>query len=185
MKLWLASGRPRRKQLLSWSGFECDVHPKNIDESVGASEDPMTYVLRMAKEKSEGCPAQRVVLSADTIVHAEGRIYGKPTDREDAVRILNALAGTTHTVTTSVCLRYRGDVRLFACDTKVRLRKLSEREIQRYVDSGEADDKAGAYGIQGSAGAFVAEVHGSWTNVMGLPVEAVLDALEAMGIHAA
>ena len=183
MRLWLASGSPRRKQLLEWSGYQCDVHPKNIDESVGENEDPMSYVLRMAREKSEACPTDQVVLSADTIVHAEGHIYGKPVDRADAFRILRTLSGTTHTVTTSVCIRHQEEMRLFACDTRVRLRHLRDSEIQRYVDSGEADDKAGAYGIQGTAGAFVAEVNGSWTNVMGLPVEAVLEALKEMGIH--
>ena len=137
----------------------------------------------MAQEKSEGSPPDRYVLSADTIVHSEGRIYGKPVDRADAVRILSELSGTTHTVTTAVCMRYQEDVHLFACDTKVRLRSLTVKEIQTYVDSGEADDKAGAYGIQGPAGAFVAEVNGSWTNVMGLPVEAVLETLKKLGGH--
>ena len=181
MNIWLASGSPRRKQLLEWSGYQCEVHPQDIDESVRVDEDPMTYVLRMALEKSEGCPNDRVVISADTIVHANGLIYGKPTDRDDAIRILSHLSNTTHTVTTAVCVRRGPTQKRFAIHTTVRLRALTHQEIQSYVDSGEADDKAGAYGIQGRAGAFVAEVNGSWTNVMGLPVEAVINVLKELG----
>lgn len=178
MRIWLASGSPRRKQLLEWSGYTCEVHPQDIDESRKTGEPPRSYALRLASEKCAGGPQDRVVLAADTIVHMGEVLYGKPTDRDDARRILSELSGTWHTVTTSVCLRYGHEEELFAIDTAVRLRVLTEWEIDSYIATGEADDKAGAYGIQGHAGAFVAEVQGSWTNVMGLPLEKVLEVLK-------
>jgi septum formation protein len=180
LKIWLASGSPRRKQLLEWSGFSCEVHPANIDESQRLNEAPVDYALRLAEEKSAQGPKQRIVISADTIVHMNDTLYGKPRDRADAVRILRELSGTWHTVTTSVCIAHNGIQDVFATHTQVRLRTLTDTEIKGYVETGEADDKAGAYGIQGRAGAFVAEVQGSWTNVMGLPVEAVLQRLKAI-----
>jgi len=180
MNIWLASASPRRKQLLEWSGCLCTIHPQDIDESCHDGEEPVAYALRLAKEKAAGGPEDCCVLAADTIVHMNGDLYGKPKDKRDATRILTELSGCWHTVTTSVCIRLAGHERLFAVHTKVRLRELERTEIAAYVASGEADDKAGAYGIQGRAGAFVAEVHGSWTNVMGLPVESVLDAIKEL-----
>jgi septum formation protein len=181
MRLWLASGSPRRKQLLQWSGYDCDVHPQDIDESRRDGESPVAYALRLAHEKASGGPTDRLVLAADTIVHRGESLYSKPTDRADARRILSELSGSAHTVTTSVCLRWQGRECLFAVHTDVRLRDLTANEIRAYVDSGEADDKAGAYGIQGRAGSFVADLRGCWTNVMGLPMERVLAALSEWG----
>lgn len=182
MNIWLASGSPRRKQLLEWSGYHCDVHPKDIDESLHINEAPIEYALRLAEEKSSGCPHDAVVLAADTIVHMQDTVFGKPVHRADALRILETLSGHWHIVTTSVCIRHGIEKHLFATHTRVRLRELTATEIANYVSSGEADDKAGAYGIQGRAGAFVAEVQGSWTNVMGLPLEPVLKTLRGLSV---
>lgn len=180
MRVWLASASPRRKQLLEWCGFNADVHPSDIDETPRPGEAPIPYALRMASEKSAFGPKDRIVLAADTIVHMEETVYGKPKNREDAYRILSELSNTWHTVTTAVAIQGCGHSEVFAVHTEVRLRALEDSDIERYLATGEADDKAGAYGIQGSAGAFVAEIQGSWTNVMGLPTERVVDTLRRL-----
>ncbi|MCA9570423.1 MAG: Maf family protein, partial [Myxococcales bacterium] len=118
--------------------------------------------------------------AADTVVHLEGRPYAKPDDDDDAARMLRELSGVWHHVTTGVAIARAGEVRSFRVTTDVRFRNLSDAEIARYVATGEPHDKAGAYGIQGLGGALVAEVRGDWTNVMGLPLEATLKALEAL-----
>lgn len=179
--IWLASASPRRKQLLEWCGFEVDVHPSDIDERVRNNEAPIEYALRMAREKSVFGPPDRIVLTADTIVHLDDIIYGKPKNRQDAHRILSELSGAWHTVTTAVAINGPMHSELFHVDTRVRLRELLDDDIHRYLATGEADDKAGAYGIQGAAGAFIAELQGSWTNVMGLPTERVVQILR--GLH--
>ena len=182
MKIWLASGSPRRRQLLEWVGATVSVHPQDIDETVQVGEEPVPYALRMAHEKAANVSRTHLALAADTIVHLDGRVFGKPTNRNNAIEILTTLSGQWHTVTTAICLKYRDKCCLEAIHTRVRLRELSPVEIQQYVASGEADDKAGAYGIQGRAGVFIAEVQGSWTNVMGLPVERVLQVIDEWGL---
>ncbi len=173
----LASASPRRRQLLAWVGVEVDVRPSDIDETLLEGEAPVAYATRLARTKAEAAAHEGVVVAADTVVHLDGAVFGKPVDRADGAQILGALSGRWHAVTTAVCVR-RGEARaLFAVTTRVRFRSLSAAEIAAYLETGEADDKAGAYGIQGRAGAFVAEVAGSWTNVMGLPVEETLAAL--------
>ena len=177
-RVWLASASPRRRQLLEWAGLEVDGEGSDVDESQVAGESPGAYAMRLAREKADRGPADVLVLAADTVVHFGGVIYGKPVDREHARTMLRALSGRSHEVTTGVCLRRGERARAFAINTWVRFRKLSDREIDAYLETGEADDKAGAYGIQGRAGSFVAEVRGCWTNVMGLPLTAVLEAIE-------
>jgi septum formation protein len=118
-----------------------------------------------------------VVCAADTVVHRGDRIFDKPRDRDEAYAHLQALSGDWHAVTTGVCLRRPGETRLFTVTTEVRFRDLEVGELVAYLATGEADDKAGAYGIQGQAAVFVAEVRGSWTNVVGLPMEAVVPVL--------
>jgi septum formation protein len=181
-RIWLASGSPRRRQLLEWVGYAVDVHPSGAEEVRAPGEHAVAYAERLAEAKAAGVPADRVGLAADTVVHLGDAIFEKPVDRDDAVAILRALSGRWHEVTTAVCAVH-GDVRkVLHVTTDVRFRELSDAEIAAYVATGEADDKAGAYGIQGRAGSFVAEVRGSWTNVMGLPIEAVLPILH--GLHA-
>ena len=179
-RIWLASSSPRRRQLLAWVGFTVDGVGADVDETPLPGEQPVACAMRLARMKAEGGPADALVVAADTVVHLGGVMYGKPVDRHEAGVMLGRLSGRSHEVTTGVCVRRGERARVFAVNTAVRFRELSDAEIDAYVATGEADDKAGAYGIQGRAGAFVAEVRGCWTNVMGLPVEALLDALRDM-----
>ncbi|MBW2253389.1 MAG: septum formation protein Maf [Deltaproteobacteria bacterium] len=179
--LWLASASPRRRRLLEWAGFRVEVRPATVDESWDG-EAPIAHARVLAEKKATTGPSDRVVLAADTVVHRKDRVFGKPRDREDAARILRDLSGAWHEVTTGVCVRSGGHSGSFAITTQVRFRELTGAEITAYLATGEADDKAGAYGIQGRAGVFVAEIEGSWTNVMGLPLEACIEALAACGV---
>jgi septum formation protein len=179
--LWLASASPRRRQLLEWAGFRVEVRPASVDESWDG-EDPVAHASALAEQKAATGPEGRVVLAADTVVHRSDRVFGKPRDREDAARILRELSGGWHEVTTGVCVRGSGHSGPFTVTTRVRFRELNDAEIAAYLATGEADDKAGAYGIQGRAGTFVAEIEGSWTNVMGLPLEACIAALASVGV---
>ncbi|MFT7521492.1 MAG: septum formation protein [Kiritimatiellia bacterium] len=177
----LASGSPRRAQLLRWVGMSVTVHPQDVDESRQAGMDPVEHAERLAKTKAISARSAGVtgtVVSADTVVHRGQTIYEKPLDRPHAQAMLRELSGQWHKVTTGVCvLPERGPGTVFSVTTAVRFRELSDQEITAYVATGEADDKAGAYGIQGVAGVFVAQVDGSWTSVMGLPVEETLAAI--------
>lgn len=175
--IWLASASPRRRDLLTWAGFDVAVHPPHLDESRHPHEAPVAYAERLAAEKVAGAPVGVVALAADTVVHRGDQLFDKPRDRADARDILARLAGGSHQVTTAVAIRGPAGSDRFHVTTDVTFRPLEPREIADYVASGEADDKAGAYGIQGRAAVFVADVRGSWTNVVGLPVEACLPVL--------
>ena len=179
MIVWLASGSPRRRQLLEDAGFAVEVHPPDVDETRRAGEDPVAYAVRLARTKAATGPADRVVVAADTVVWQGDVVLGKPASRTEAHATLRALSGGVHRVTTGTCVRRGAAVDAFAVTTEVRFRALTDAEIAAYLETGEADDKAGAYGIQGRAAGFVAEVHGSWTNVVGLPMEAVVPRLRA------
>lgn len=182
--VWLASGSPRRRQLLRGAGVRVRVRPVGVDEAVVAGEPPVAYARRLAREKAHAAPPGVVALAADTVVHIDGEVLDKPVDRSHARRHLERLSGRWHRVTTGVCVRRGPTCESFVVTTDVRFRELGRAEIQAYLDSGEADDKAGAYGIQGLGGALVAEVRGSWTNVMGLPLEETLKALEQLRTQA-
>ena len=179
--LILASRSPRRAELLSAAGIEFRVRVADIDETPRAGEKALDYSLRLAREKAlavEAAPDE-VVLGADTIVLLDGEIMGKPRDDADAVRMLGALAGREHEVITGVCLRRGGVVRCEAAVTKVRFARLTGDDIAAYAASGEPSDKAGAYAIQGLASRFVERIEGSYSNVVGLPVELVWRMLRA------
>jgi septum formation protein len=169
--------------LLTWAGVDVEVRPADIDEARRPEEDPVLYAERLARTKADTAPEGVVCVAADTVVHVGGEVLDKPVDRVEASAHLRRLSGRWHTVTTGVCVRAGAWSKLFSTSTSVRFRALSEAEIAGYVASGEADDKAGAYGIQGRAGSFVAELQGSWTNVMGLPMEATLAALREAGVE--
>jgi len=179
--LWLASGSPRRKALLEAAGYGLEVQPSDIDEARRADEEPVEYAGRLAREKAAVAPAGRLTVAADTVVHFEGRVFDKPESREGAVAHLMTLSGRWHSVTTGTCVRLGDRERSFTVTTQVRFRELTLAEVRAYVATGEADDKAGAYGIQGTGGALVAEVRGSWNNVVGLPLEQTIDALRELG----
>lgn len=185
MPLWLASGSPRRRDLLQWAGIVLEVHPTHADESRRPGVEPIAHARELAERKAAAAtaPHGRVVLAADTVVHRGDAIFEKPVDAADAVAMLQSLSGDTHAVTTGVCVRTEDASHTFHRTTHVRFRVLSTHEIRAYVATGEADDKAGAYGIQGRAGSFVAGLEGDYTNVVGLPLEATLQALARVGLH--
>ena len=178
--LVLASRSPRRAELLAAAGIEFTVRCADIDETAHAGELPGDYCLRLAREKAfavAGSPDE-IVLGADTIVVLNGGIMGKPRDAANALRMLSALSGGQHEVTTGVCLR-RGETTHSATETTtVRFAPLSEAEIAWYAASEEPLDKAGAYGIQGLASRFIERIEGSYSNVVGLPVALVYRLLE-------
>jgi septum formation protein len=171
----LASRSPRRAELLAAAGIPFVVRSADIDETPRPGERPLEYALRLAREKAaaiHAAPAE-TVLAADTIVVVDDEILGKPTDARDAARMLRALSGRRHEVITAICLRSGDEARTDACTTAVWFAPMSEQEIEWYVESGEPMDKAGAYGIQGLASRFVQRIEGSYSNVVGLPVELV------------
>ena len=174
--LILASQSPRRSEILRQAGIPFVVKPANVDESVRPGEPVEEYVRRVAEEKATAfeTAAGDVVLGADTVVVIGGEMLGKPRDRADAVRMLERLAGREHDVITGICLR-RGVDRLHdRAVTRVWFNPLTRQEIEQYVASGEPMDKAGAYAIQGLASKFVERIDGSYTNVVGLPIELVI-----------
>jgi septum formation protein len=188
MRLVLASASPRRAELLSAAGFTFDVQPVDVDETPRPAEPPMDYVLRVARDKAaawrtrQNGEATACVLAADTVVVADGRILGKPSTRERAREMLTQLSGTTHLVHTGVVIRRADEEVAEVVTTRVRFVDLSESEIEWYLQSGEAEGKAGAYGIQGRASRFVDWIEGSWSNVVGLPVAAVYRMLTGAGV---
>jgi septum formation protein len=179
--LILASASPRRRELLAAVGLEPSVMPQEVDESAEKGETPIAYVARIARAKAEACKAEGVVLAADTTVAIDGEILAKAADEEDAVRMLSLLSGRTHAVHTAVVVKSGARVVDRVVTTAVRFRSLSDDEIRSYVKSGEPMDKAGAYGIQGKGGALVAAIDGSYTNVVGLPIEETLALLRLAG----
>jgi septum formation protein len=179
--LTLASASPRRRELLEQLGFVLDVRPADTDESVLPGEAPRDYVLRVAREKARAVSGE-AVLAADTAVVLGTAILGKPRDAEDARRMLRALSGAPHEVVTAVCVVRGGVERTAVVAAEVWLDPLTEAQIDWYVSTGEPLDKAGAYAIQGLAGAFVRELRGSVSNVIGLPLAETLELLRDAGV---
>lgn len=178
-KLILASGSPRRTDLLRQAGLTFDIRVPKLDEPLRPGESPDTFVIRIAREKAKCISDETsVVLAADTVVVNGSRILGKPADREEAAAMLRALSGQTHQVMTGVCIRFPDRTDCFHAETNVTFRELPEREIDAYVESGEPMDKAGAYAIQGGAAKMVRYVNGSYSNVVGLPLCEVIERLE-------
>jgi septum formation protein len=195
-KLVLASASPRRLTLLAQVGVEPDaLRPSDIDESPGKGEMPRSLVTRLSRAKAEEARdqiandrelADSFIIAADTIVAVGRRILMKPRFAEEAIACLELLSGRAHRVLTGVCLITPDDrVRLKIVDTRVRFKRLSKAEIDAYIASREWRDKAGGYGIQGLAGAFVQRLDGSYTNVVGLPVAEIVNMLvgEGFPIH--
>ena len=172
MNLILASGSPRRKELLGLFGIPFVIRAADIDETMDEHLPPFDEVSRVSRLKALAVPREQddIVIAADTIVVCEGRVLGKPHSREEAVRMLTALSGRDHQVMTG-CTVVRGrKTETFTEVTDLHFRPLTDTEIARYVDSGEPMDKAGAYGIQGGAALFCEKIVGDYYNVMGLPV---------------
>jgi septum formation protein len=185
VKLILGSGSPRRKELLAQLGLVPDaILPPDIDEDPRKGELPRPYCARLAREKAMAVPggADDVILCADTTVALGRRILGKPRDAGEAAAFLVALGGRRHQVITSVAVR-RGD-RLWTRDSvsAVKMKRLSDAELNAYLASGEWDGKAGAYAIQGMAGAFIPWISGSFTGIVGLPLAETAALLSAAGL---
>ncbi len=182
MLLTLASRSPRRQELLAQLGLALEIRPADTDETPLPGETPGVYVARVAADKARAIPAE-IVLGADTAVVLDGELLGKPRDADDARRMLRALSGRRHEVLTGVCVRRGGTEESLVATTAVRLLPLSDAQIDWYVATSEPLDKAGAYAVQGIAGAFVAEVQGSISNVVGLPLAETLALLARMGFR--
>lgn len=185
LRLILGSASPRRMELLAQLGLVPDaVRAPDIDEDPRRGELPRPYCARMAREKAEAVSASEdeVVLCADTTVALGRRILGKPANAGEAAEFLVGLSGRRHRVITAVAVR-RGD-RLWErmVETVVKVKPLSNRELNAYLESGEWQGKAGAYAIQGRFGAFIPWLQGSFTGVVGLPVAETAHLLEAAGI---
>ncbi len=180
MVLTLASQSPRRRELLAQLGLALEIRPADTDETPRPAEPATAYVARLAAEKARAVEGG-TVLGADTAVVLDGAILGKPCDADDARRMLGLLSGRRHEVLTGVCVR-RGEVEVGAvAATAVELARLSAAQIEWYVGTAEPLDKAGAYAVQGIAGAFVTDVRGSISNVVGLPLAETLDLLARVG----
>ncbi len=177
----LASQSPRRSELLRQAGIPFVAWPANVDETARPGESPQDYVKRLARDKALAAAAPgEIVLGADTAVVIDGELLGKPADSADAARMLGRLAGREHQVLTGICLRRGAEMMVDYAMTRVWFRPLTLEEIAAYVATGEPMDKAGAYAIQGLASKFIERIDGSFTNVVGLPIELVQQMLYKM-----
>ena len=182
----LASASPRRSELLESAGIGFRVAPADICEDPLPDEDPVDHVLRLAEEKARAAAAVtegRFFLGADTIVLCDGEIMGKPKDHADATRMLKKLSGVPHEVVTGFAVfdRERKGAVCESVRTRVYFKQLRDEEIAAYIATGCPFDKAGGYAIQGSAAHMVQKIEGSYTNVVGLPLCEVVEALRRMG----
>lgn len=184
-RLILASGSPRRRELLAKMGYEFEICAPDVDEHVSghASDIVFTLAQRKAKAAAAHC-ASGVVIASDTLVSLDGAPLGKPEDADDARRMLRALSDREHEVFTGVCVMdaATGRAETRSVRTGVTFRALTDDEIDAYVSTGEPMDKAGAYAIQGGAGAFVSKLDGELENVIGFPVVEVKEILEHFGL---
>lgn len=183
-RLVLASGSPRRRELLRRIGLDPVVDPADVPEVPSPDESPRDYVARLARDKATAVAMRHpgaLVLAGDTTVVRDDRILEKPEDAADAVRMLRALSGGEHEVLTALALASDGGMHVRVDRTVVRFRTLSDREIEAYVATGEPMDKAGAYGIQGIGGALVAEIRGDYGTVVGLSLPGVIALLADAG----
>ena len=184
-KLHLASSSPRRRQILERMGLDFTAAGVDVDERQHPGETADIMVVRLAVEKAIAADSEpgTVVLGADTTVVLDGEVFGKPVDRADALRMLAALSGRRHQVMTGVAVRSGGSTASVLSVTEVEFREISPDEALEYWQSGEPRGKAGAYAIQGIAGAFVEKIAGSYTGVIGLPVLETAELLRAAGIE--
>jgi septum formation protein len=183
--VYLASGSPRRRELLQQIGVPFRVVGATVDEAIGSGEAPAAYVARLAAAKADAGWERAIggpVLAADTAVVLDGAILGKPADREDAEQMLLRLSGRTHEVLTAVALRTASGLRPRISRSEVTFRRIAPAEAEAYWETGEPCDKAGAYAIQGRAAMFIAELRGSYSGVMGLPLFETSELLGEAGV---
>lgn len=187
-RLVLASASPRRRELLAQAGFTFEVRPAHVNEDSCAEEDPIAYVVRLARDKACGVFGQledpdAIVLGADTTVTLDGHILAKPEDASDAARMLRMLSGRTHRVITGVAIATSSGAEVAAEVTGVQFLTLADEEIAAYIATGEPLDKAGAYGIQGYAAKWIPRIEGCYFNVVGLPIALVSTMLEGVRLR--
>jgi septum formation protein len=183
--VFLASGSPRRRELLRQIGVAVRLLEIRVDETALSSEQPRAYVERLARAKAEAgwtrreAGADAPVLAADTAVFVAGEILGKPQDQPQAARMLQRLSGRSHEVLTAVALKSQSGVESRVSSSVVSFRDISAAEAERYWHTGEPADKAGGYGIQGFGAVFIAHLSGSYSGVMGLPLFETAQLLDA------
>jgi septum formation protein len=183
--LILASSSPRRKDILEALGAEFLIRAADVDESVRRGESAADMVLRLAAAKAQAVSAKpgQIVIGADTAVVLGDEVFGKPTDADDAIRMLMSLSGCTHQVMTGLAVATHDGLETALSVTDVRFRQLDPDEARRYWQSGEPEGKAGAYAIQGRGGMFVEAIMGSYSGVVGLPVFETVHLLRAAGLE--
>lgn len=185
VQLVLASGSPRRQEMLTQMGVEFSVHVTDTDESRKDSEAPEDFVTRLARDKAKAAAQELelqaegsiAILAADTIVVQGDFVYGKPKDFEHAQQVWHSLSANKHQVMTAICLLYKGKTHVRLGVTEVEFGRITAEQMERYWHTGEPLDKAGAYAIQGYASAWVKLIHGSYSNVVGLPLREVNELL--------
>jgi len=179
----LASGSPRRRELLEQLGLEFAVRAADIDESVREGEPPLDYVQRLSVEKAAAVPVPvgTLVIAADTTVDVDGEIFGKPADEAEARSMLAAISGRRHHVHTGVTVRLDERSATTVVSTAVDVAPIDEAAMAWYVGTGEPFDKAGGYALQGAGGVFVAGVEGSVSNVIGLPLAELVELARRVG----
>lgn len=182
----LASNSPRRRELLNNCGYVFDVIPSDCDETVDESLTPAETVMELARRKALSVLKENsdsVVLGCDTVVAVDGKILGKPTDRDEAFSMLMSLSGKKHIVSSGVCISDKEKCICFENTTEVEFYSLSEETLNSYLDTLEYTDKAGAYGIQGYGSVLVKGIKGDYFSVMGLPVSECARVLAEFGIE--
>lgn len=185
-RLILGSASPRRLELLAQIGIVPDaLRPADIDETPRKAEPPRDYVRRMAAEKAAALDLAEgeALLTADTTVAVGRRILGKPADRDEAAAFMRLMSGRRHVVLTAIALRHGSRTALRLAETKVRMRSIDPAALERYLDAGDWQGKAGGYAIQGAAAAFIPWLEGSFSAVVGLPLSETAAMLAAIGIH--
>lgn len=184
-KIVLASGSPRRQELLQRIGItDFTIRVPQVEEWYPDDLSPAEIVSYISREKSQAVPsdADEIVITADTMVFLDDKRLGKPTDTEDALRMLTALAGRHHTVCTGVTVRQGARIMTRSASTDVYFRPATEEELRAYIQGGEPMDKAGAYGVQGQGALLVERIDGDFFNVMGLPVLLLSRMLQEFGV---
>lgn len=186
MKIILASGSPRRRELLKSPGLEFEVYKPDVDESMIDGESASELCARLSRLKAQAGAEKfpdALVIAADTIVVIDDLIIGKPKDRHDAFNMLKRLQGKWHEVITGITVGMKEKFITHAEHTRVKFRELSDSEIQAYVSTGECDDKAGAYAVQGYGSLLVERIEGDYFNVVGLPLCRLGKMLSVFGIN--
>ena len=179
----LASASPRRAALLAQIGIPFEVIVASVDEAELPGESPSAYVERLARAKANAVASpDRITLAADTIVVVDDVIIGKPRDQRDGIAMLLRLQGRSHWVLTGVCARDGSTTRAFSVSARVEFKKFDREEAIAYVATGEGEDKAGGYGIQGIGGIFAKTIEGSYSAVVGLPLTETEDLLREFGV---